>query len=492
MRGRSALGCALAVAATFGWTAGAEARTFEVTRLGDPAPDTCTRADCSLREAILRANVRAGADEIVLPKAKVYRLARANPGDVPEDVGEYGDLDISGDPLAIVHRGRGRATIRSDVEDRVLHAQAEASIGLRKIVVRSGSAVDGGGILAFASVRLVRSAVVDNLASNDGGGIDVQGLAAVTLIRSQLSRNTSGDDGGGVNGGDGNLVFRRSRVNGNVAEDQGGGIRTTSDSNTTLLVRSTVSANQADAAGGIEVEGDSFRMRRSTVAGNRARADDGGGVRADGVGDPLPLRIDTSTISANRAATNGGGIALSESTLAIANSTVANNRALDFGGGFSALTATDLSLNAVTVVRNHSGADDEGAVAPGGGIFRNTPTGSVRVRNSIIALNRQGADGEPNDCAGEVGEPFDSLGHNLLSTLNPEGLCNGFDGPGDLVRSNPKLGNLRRNGGPTKTVALKRGSAAIGGAHKPSAPNRDQRGRKRDRDPDIGAFERGA
>ena len=49
-----------------------------------------------------------------------------------------------------------------------------------------------------------------------------------------------------------------------------------------------------------------------------------------------------------------------------------------------------------------------------------------------------------------------------------------------------------KNGGPTKTIALKKGSAAIGHAHKPSAPNRDQRGRKRDNNPDTGAFERGA
>ena len=43
---------------------------------------------------------------------------------------------------------------------------------------------------------------------------------------------------------------------------------------------------------------------------------------------------------------------------------------------------------------------------------------------------------------------------------------------------------------PTQTTALLKGSPAIGKAPKPSAPKCDQRGRKRDQKPDIGAFER--
>ena len=46
------------------------------------------------------------------------------------------------------------------------------------------------------------------------------------------------------------------------------------------------------------------------------------------------------------------------------------------------------------------------------------------------------------------------------------------------------------NGGPTQTVALKKGSPAINKADKQSAPNKDQRGEKRGKKPDIGAYER--
>jgi hypothetical protein len=146
----------------------------------------------------------------------------------------------------------------------------------------------------------------------------------------------------------------------------------------------------------------------------------------------------------------------------------------------------EVNLNAVTIARNGSGADDPGpAPATGGGIYQ--IDSAFQVRNSLIGLNTNGIGGiQRNDCEGET---FTSLGNNLLST---DVECDGFTAGGDIVRDNPKIGKLKKNGGPTKTVALKRGSGAIGHAHKPSAPNRDQRGLKRDNDPDTGAFERGA
>jgi hypothetical protein len=57
------------------------------------------------------------------------------------------------------------------------------------------------------------------------------------------------------------------------------------------------------------------------------------------------------------------------------------------------------------------------------------------------------------------------------------------------VKPNPRIGTLTDNGGPTKTIALKNESPALGHAG-PGSPKRDQRGVKRDSKPDIGAFER--
>jgi hypothetical protein len=147
-----------------------------------------------------------------------------------------------------------------------------------------------------------------------------------------------------------------------------------------------------------------------------------------------------------------------------------------------------VALNAVTVARN-LGNDDGLLSEAGGGLFAGDFLDFFRVRNSLIALNHVGGlMGDPpvdNDCSNS--DPFESQGHNLLST---DFLCDGFDAQGDIVRAKPRIGRLAKNGGPTQTIALKRRSPAIGKASKQTSPGRDQRGRKRDSKPDIGAFER--
>src|SRR5207244_1623464 len=86
----------------------------------------------------------------------------------------------------------------------------------------------------------------------------------------------------------------------------------------------------------------------------------------------------------------------------------------------------------------------------------------------------------PDNCAGGV----TSAGHNLESANT----C-GLKKPGDMKNRNPKLGTLASNGGPTRTLALRRGSPAIDAALK--CPATDQRGvrRPRGRACDIGSFE---
>jgi hypothetical protein len=109
------------------------------------------------------------------------------------------------------------------------------------------------------------------------------------------------------------------------------------------------------------------------------------------------------------------------------------------------------------------------------------------VRNSLIALNSKGSGFGP-DCLEENPGGIVSGGHNLIGTTAD---CTGtvFTGAThDITNVNPRIAQLAKNGGPTKTIALKRHSKAINHAGS-DAPARDQRGVKR-HDPDIGAFER--
>ncbi|MCS7222228.1 MAG: choice-of-anchor Q domain-containing protein [Anaerolineae bacterium] len=83
-----------------------------------------------------------------------------------------------------------------------------------------------------------------------------------------------------------------------------------------------------------------------------------------------------------------------------------------------------------------------------------------------------------------------SQGHNL----SDDATCAAWlTASGDLNHTDPRLGPLQDNGGPTPTHALLPGSPAINAGTNVGCPPTDQRGVPRPQGPrcDIGAFERG-
>ncbi len=96
--------------ASLALAAPAAAKTYEVTKCGDPTPNGCKKKDCSLREAVIAANGHPGPDKIALPEKKTYKLGLENAFSGPgkaEDAGQTGDLDITG-PLRVIHKGKAR------------------------------------------------------------------------------------------------------------------------------------------------------------------------------------------------------------------------------------------------------------------------------------------------------------------------------------------------------------------------------------------------
>jgi hypothetical protein len=127
---------------------------------------------------------------------------------------------------------------------------------------------------------------------------------------------------------------------------------------------------------------------------------------------------------------------------------------------------------------------------PHGGGFANVPlqctngggpihTPVATFKNTIVANNL------PENGFNDGGFVISS-GHNLDS----ENSC-GFNQTGDLVNTDPKLGPLQDNTGPTFTQALLTGSPAIDAGDNSGAPDTDQRGIERPQGEfvDIGAFE---
>jgi hypothetical protein len=200
----------------------------------------------------------------------------------------------------------------------------------------------------------------------------------------------------------------------------------------------------------------------STLTGNSGLGDFGGGIRNGSFkAVASTVAVINSTISEN-SAQGGGGISNEYGLVSIVNSTISSNSAAD-GGGAVFNYAGALQIANSTISGN--------SAVFGGGIY-NVPdqfgAATIETGNTIFDA---GASGENifND-AGTV----TSHGYNLSSDDGGGYLT----GPGDQINTDPLLGPLQDNGGPTLTHAPLPGSPAIG-AGDPNftpPPLRDQRG----------------
>jgi len=148
------------------------------------------------------------------------------------------------------------------------------------------------------------------------------------------------------------------------------------------------------------------------------------------------------------------------------NCTVASNAAAGGGGaGYGGGVCNGLALTNCTFAGNRA----SGSSAFGGNAASLGATGNSFVNTILWA-------GLPNNSSG----PLVDYGHNMSS-----------DSSAAFNHADPKLGPLGNYGGPTPTMPLTPGSAALDAADNSSAPGTDQRGRTRPYGPaaDIGAFE---
>jgi hypothetical protein len=194
--------------------------------------------------------------------------------------------------------------------------------------------------------------------------------------------------------------------------------------------------------GGIYNNGGTLKLTGVTVATSTAY---GGGGIYNSSGSTTILR--ESLIGYNAAETYGGGIANAGSTLFVINSTIAGNRTLGASGGDGAInsyaTGATLDIYNSTIANNSTPAPN----AARSGIW--VETGSLNVYNSIIA-NNNGA----NNCS------FSGSSRSVNSNNIDNGTSCGFPGTYGAY-TDPMLGALADNGGPTLTYALLADSPAI-------------------------------
>src|SRR5947207_8808034 len=381
-------------------------------------------------------------------------LATANVGDTIDATGVSGTILLTSGELQITQSvtingpGAGTLAVDGNATFRVFDNVIFLTVTISDFTIPNGL----GGILNTGGLTLSDSIVSNSRTFNaNGGGIANNGTLTVT--NSIITGNSAAFGGGIANTGD--LTVANSTITGNGASDAGGGMFLLGGN--TTVTDSTISDNSATlSGGGIENTQIATTVSNSTISGNSS--DFGGGISNETGLGPSTVTISNSTISGNSATGNGGGI---------------GNRSSVVGAPLVTVSNSTLSGNSAT--------------GNGGGIYNAQAGTSATIELSNTILNR-GSLGENifND-----GGTVTSHGYNLSSDDGGGVLT----GPGDQINTDPMLGPLQDNGGPTFTHALLPGSPAID-AGNPSftpPPVFDQRGPNFDRVVngriDIGSFE---
>jgi uncharacterized repeat protein (TIGR01451 family) len=348
-----------------------------------------------------------------------------------------------------------------------------------------GGVAQGGGLYAIGSgnVSLTDVALDGNVDDALGGlggtstqfggaaagaGADIALSGAATLVFAGGSaRSNSVDASGGPGSSGGNAS------GGGLAVADGATISGVEISGNTLVSRGGNGPSNVSQSGGVAqgaglaettANPQAFSLSASDVSQNGSDVSSGpgggggtahgGGVYFSGAGTQNATF--TNVTIAGNAITAGGGTATG-------------------GGLYSATTAVD-PVETLLLSSTISGNSALATTTVTGGNIQ--AAGKLHVQDTIVSAGS--ADAASGNCAG----PIASDGHNIDSADQ----CT-FHGIGDLVDTDPQLGTLAANGGPTLTEAISNASPAVdaGGG----CPATDQRGIARPQGTacDIGAFE---
>jgi CSLREA domain-containing protein len=412
-------------------SAGAATLTFEVTTTTD-APDA-SPGDGVCADASGQCTLRAAVQEADAQQSGSTITILVPAGTFPLKLGV---LSLTTNTITIQGASGGATTVDGRNASQVFNVSSDATVTLDQLTIVHGQGGIGGGIQNAGALTLTNSMVRSSKAGT-GGGIYNRETGTLTVSNSVVFQNVAGGNGGGIANNGGTLLVSLSTVSDNKTGRAGGGI--VNIFGTASITQSTIDGNAS--------------------AGNDSR---GGAGIANGSGT---LIVDLSTISDNTTnSTNGGSAILNLLIASISNTTISGNTAPDGSGAL--LNSDTMTLSYVTIASNS---------------FAIVNTSSLTATGTIIANSTKG-----QNCFGNrFQEP---QGFNLDSGNSCQ-----LSQPTDLTNTDPMLGRLADNGGPTETQALKAGSPAIdhGGTSDNGCPATDQRAVARPQGPacDIGAFE---
>lgn len=347
----------------------------------------------------------------------------------------------------------------------------------------------GGGmsIIEQYGVTTVRDCIMrDNHADFGGGGVYIQDSRDVALLGCKIRNNSASLFGGGgiLSYYNDNVTISNCEVTGNsgTGDTYGGGIFV-DECLSFRLTDSIINGNNSDKDGG-GIYGLSLydtSISGCTVDGNSSDGS-GGGIYLSYTDGANVVLIEACTLSNNRAGIDGGGLfngddpAAGISSMRLTNCTIYGNSLPAGGSGGGVYNAGHADLLNCTIYLN-----DAGLCGAGGGYFEAGPHTGI-FKNTILAANTAGT-GNPDDIAAGPVYIFNSNGHNICTT----DATVFFNQPTDNNTTDPGLGPLQDNGGPTFTCAIDATSPAFNTAA--DGPSTDQRGYLR---PACGGYDVGA
>ncbi|MBI5632334.1 MAG: CxxxxCH/CxxCH domain-containing protein [Nitrospirae bacterium] len=338
----------------------------------------------------------------------------------------------------------------------------------------SATSGSGGGINSSALVTVANGTFENNISSSNGGAIYAN--SGFSITGSTFTGN-QGSTGGAIynQGATGNL-YGANTFTGNIASGISGGAI---NSNARVInindAGSVFSQNTAVVSGGALYVTANVNINGATLfdGNGSGTATSGGAIRCQGG------TINDASFTNNRAAASGGALYFNSTAGTVNRSTFSGNylTAASNGGAFFS-NVTGNNFDNCTFYNNSAGPDSTGT---GGAIYQSV--GAANINYSTFYDNLA-ATAPAIRFATATGIVKNSIVANSSGSLT---LCaNVTDGGTNLqfngtcaatfTDADPKLSALADNGGPTWTMALQAGSAAIDTGTTGTCLATDQRG----------------
>ncbi|PYL50555.1 MAG: hypothetical protein DMF33_12480, partial [Verrucomicrobia bacterium] len=369
-------------------------------------------------------------------------LADANDGDTIE-FAVTGTIGLTSGELLVVKNitisgpGAENLALNGNAKSTVFHIAPGETVTISGLTITNGyTSGFGGGIHNdHASLTLNNCTVTANNGSSfEGGGIsnDAENSGSASLEISNCS--VTNNSGGGI---------YNDALGGGVATMNITGTSLTNNSGGAIYSRGWLCTFCPHGTATVQITNSSITGNGSTPNGGAIYSDTGGPCC------PVTVSLSNSTVSGNA----GAGVYYSiEAAITVSNSTISGNTE---GGIYAELGAP---TGGSTVI-NSTLSDNHVEIWNGGAYFKNTIFNVSPGGHSIVS------------------DGFNTIMSNGYNVSSDDG-AGYLNGPGDQINTDPMLGPLQDNGGPTFTHALLPDSPAFnaGDPNFTPPPFYDQRG----------------